>query len=298
MVLVKARTIRAYRPEDAAALVQIHNNSYPANQMRPNAFSRYFNDLHKAGGKGWTILENREPVGYACIAPVPGLEGVLDLQGCIIPTRRRRGLGSRLLEAVIKDLEGNGRYQLSHAVHSLNSPAARFLQHHQFEVEHIEQQLLLEKPDRLDPVSLPPGFQLATYPLEMTVRSFRQAYDAAFQGLPWFQPYTSDEEVTADLETSSDLVFLLDGEKTAGFAWLRMPEQNLGEVEPFGLLPAYQGRGLGAKFLTAVIHRLIPRGAENIRIGAWERNERAIRLYQRLGFKHTNTQSFLAYNIQ
>jgi ribosomal protein S18 acetylase RimI-like enzyme len=76
-----------------------------------------------------------------------------------------------------------------------------------------------------------------------------------------------------------------------------MPEPDLGEIEPFGLLPAYQGRGLGAAFLTAVIHRLVSRGAKHIRIGAWQRNERAIHLYQQLGFTHINTQTYLAYDI-
>jgi ribosomal protein S18 acetylase RimI-like enzyme len=114
--------------------------------------------------------------------------------------------------------------------------------------------------------------------------------------LPWYQPYTSAGEVTAELSDPADLLFLLDGEKTAGFAWLRMPEPNVGEIEPFGLLPVYQGQGLGVAFLTAAVQRLAAKGAKQVRIGAWQPNERAIRLYQRLGFKHINTQTYLAYN--
>jgi ribosomal protein S18 acetylase RimI-like enzyme len=138
---------------------------------------------------------------------------------------------------------------------------------------------------------------VTTFPVAAAIRAFRMLYDDIFRGRPWYQPYTSTREVIAELEDPADLLFLMEGEKTAGFAWLRMPEIDQGEIEPFGLLPAYQGRGLGAKFLAAAVHQLAAAGAENIHIGAWQDNERAIRLYQQLGFKHTNTQTYLAYDI-
>jgi mycothiol synthase len=265
--------------------------------MELNAFSRYLKDVYKARGKAWTVSDISGLVGYGFVAPVPGLESILDLQGCIVPNKRRKGYGSQLLTAIIDSMRKSGRFQLSHAVHSLASPTALFLKSQQFVIEHVEWQLMLDNPGQLTAVLLPPAFNLTTYQTITAVRTFRQVYDAAFDSLPWYQPYTNDSEVTADLESSSDLVFLLDGEKTAGFAWLKMPEPDLGEIEPFGLLPAYQGRGLGMVFLTAVIHRLVSRGAKHIRIGAWQRNERAIHLYQQLGFTHLNTQTYLAYDI-
>lgn len=289
--------VRPFQSEDAADLVQIHNKSFPGNQMRPNSFARYLNDVFSVGGWAWTISDGQGLVGYAYVAPVPALESVLDLQGCIDPAKRRRGFGSHLLNAIQNELREIGDYQLSHAVFSLSSPAALFLQSRQFFVEHVEWRLILENPKHLPAVSFPAGFQLETYPIGTAVRAFRKAYDAAFKGLPWYQPYTSTREVMAELVDSDDLIFLLDEEKTAGFAWLRMPELDLGEIEPFGLLPEYQGKGLGAKFLMAAIHQLFARGAERVRIGAWQRNERAIYLYQQLGFKLTTTQTYLAYNI-
>ncbi len=295
----RARIVRPYRPEDTAALVQIHNKSYPGNQLRlrPNSFSRYLDDILSVGGKVWTVSDSNNPVGYANVAPVPGLEAVLDLQGCIDPNKRRQGFGSYLLDQLIQALKENGRFQLSHAVYSLNSPAALFLQSHHFTIEHIEVQLLLETPAQLSPVSFPTGFHLATYSMATAVKKFRQAYDVVFQGAPWYQPYTSDREITADLDQPADLLFLQEGTETAGFAWLRMPEPELGEIEPFGLLPAYQGKGFGSKFLTAAIHQLVKRGAKRVRIGAWQRNEKAIRLYRQIGFKQINTQTYLAYDI-
>jgi mycothiol synthase len=293
---VPAKTAQLYHPQDAAVLAQIHNRAFPGNQMRPSSFSRHLNDILTIQGQVWTVSDEHGLVGYAYVTPVPGLVGVLDLQGCIDPAKQRQGYGSHLLSVVIASLMANGRPQLSHAVDTLSSPAALFLQSRQFVVEHIEWHMLLENPGDYAPVSFPPGFRLATYPLAAAVRNFRKTYEAAFHGLPWFQPYTSDREVTAELSAPTDLLFLLDNEKIAGFAWLRMPELDLGEVEPFGLLPAYRGKGLGAKFLTAAIQQLVASGAKRIRIGTWQSNDRAIRLYQQLGFKHINTQTYLAYD--
>jgi mycothiol synthase len=297
LVSKTAKFVQPYRPEDAAALVQIHNKAFPGDQMRPLSFSRYLNHVIKVEGQVWTVSDGQGLVGYGYVTPVPGLEDVFDLQGCIDPAKRRQGFGNYLLNEIINDLTVRGSYQLSHAVYSLASPAALFLQSRQFVVEHVEWQLLLDNPGHLPAVSFPAGYRLATYPVATAVRNFRKLYDAVFHGLPWYQPYTSTREVTAELSDPNNLLFLLDGEKTAGFAWLRMPEPDLGEVEPFGLLPAYQGKGLGVPFLTAAIQRLAAQGAEQVRIGAWQRNERAIHLYQQVGFKHINTQTYLAYNL-
>jgi mycothiol synthase len=295
---VPAKTAQLYHPQDAAVLAQIHNRAFPGNQMRPSSFSRHLNDVLTIQGQVWTVSDEHGLVGYAYVTPVPGLEGVLDLQGGIDPTKQRQGFGSHLLSIIIESLMANGRFQLSHAVASLSSPAARFLQGRQFVVEHIEWHMLLENPNQNASIPFPNEFRLVTYPLAVAVRNFRKTHDAAFHGLPWFQPYTSDREVTAELSDSTNLLFLLDNEKIAGFAWLRMPELDLGEVEPFGLLPAYQGKGLGAKFLAAAIQQLVASGAKRIRIGAWQSNDRAIHLYQQLGFKHVNTQTYLAYDTR
>ncbi|MFZ0547216.1 MAG: GNAT family N-acetyltransferase [Candidatus Promineifilaceae bacterium] len=291
-----AKTVQPYHPKDGDALAWIHNKSFPAERIRPHTFFRYLAEVIDVQGQVWTISDESGPVGYGCVTPVPGLEAIFHLQGCIDPDKRRQGFGTHLLNAILASFMERGKFQLSHAVYSLSSPAARFLLSRQFVVEHIEWQLLLENPGQFSAVSFSPAFRLATYHKAEAVRSFRKLYDAAFRGLPWYQPYTSAEEVTAELPDPANLLFLLDGEKTAGFAWLRMPEPDVGEIEPFGLLPAYRGKGLGVPFLIAAIQQLAAKGAKRVRIGAWQQNERAIRLYQQIGFKHVNTQTYLAYN--
>jgi mycothiol synthase len=265
--------------------------------MRPSSFSRHLNDILTVDGQAWSILADGELAGYAYFTPVPGIENVLDLQGCIDPKRRRQGIGSYLLTHLLELLKQTGPYQLSHAVLSLTSPAALFLFKHSFFIEHIEWLLILESPNRCPVVSIPPGFQLTTYPKAAAIRHFRQMYEVTFQGQPWYQPYTSTKEVGAELLDPADLLFLLDGDKTAGFAWLRMPQSDLGEIEPLGLLPSYQSRGLGYVLLINAIHQLVAQGAERIRIGVWQENQPALHLYQQTGFRHLTTQTYLAYNL-
>jgi mycothiol synthase len=298
LALTTAKSVQPYHPDNLKALVKIHNHAYPANQVGPVFLSRHFDNVIKYGGQIWTIQDGKRLVGYAYVTPIPGLEGVFDLQGCVEPGNRRQGFGRSLLNEILRTLSQNGRFQLSQAVSSLNSPGALFLTSQQFEVEHVEQQMVFENPGSVMAISLPEGYKVAAFDEGTAVRQFRAAYEAAFQGLPWFQPYISDEEVIDDLANAADLLFLRHNEETAGFAWLRMSEPTLGEIEPFGLLPAYQGQGLGIAFLKTAIRELVNRGAEAVQIGGWQTNERALRLYRQIGFKPTTSQTYLAYTYE
>ena len=289
------KVVQPYQPEEIAPLVEIHNRAYPVNKVGQVFLSHHLNNVIKYAGQVWTIKDNNELIGYGYVTPVPGLTAVLDLQGCIDPDKQRQGFGRVLLKHIINDLKQNGRFQLSHAVPSLAYPSARFLTSQQFIVEHTEQQLILKNPNNMPTVSLPAGYTLTTYDVKTAVQQFRTTYNAIFQELPWYQPYTNDEEVTAELANTADLLFLQHNQTIAGFAWLRMPELHLGEIEPFGLLPAYQGQGLGRQFLTVAISELVKRGAELVRIGGWQTNKRALHLYEQTGFQPISTQIYLAY---
>lgn len=290
--------VSPYKRQDAGTLAAIYNRAFPAKKLGALLFSHHLEAIDGNDGRIWTIRENRTLVGYGQISPVPGLEGVFDLQGCIDPDRQRHGFGRMLLDQIIRDLGGNGRFELSHAVPSLDTPAARFLTSQGFIVEHTERRLRLQNPESLPAVPLPPDFRIVTYEQETAVRHFRAAYDAIFQGLPWYQPYTEDWEVVIELPNSADLLFLAHEEVIAGFAWLRRNGPGQAEIEPFGIMPAFQGQQLGYRFLAAAIHTLVRKGVNQVQIGAWQNNERAINLYKKIGFKAASKQIYLAYSSE
>ena len=53
-----------------------------------------------------------------------------------------------------------------------------------------------------------------------------------------------------------------------------------------GLLPRFQGRGIGRRLAVAAIDAARARGVERVELDVFASNTRAIRLYERLGFVH------------
>ena len=55
------------------------------------------------------------------------------------------------------------------------------------------------------------------------------------------------------------------------------------ELDQLGVLPAAQGRGLGRALTAAVLDLATVVGASDVRLTVWTVNQRAIRLYERMG---------------
>ena len=157
--------------------------------------------------------------------------------------------------------------------------------------------MLLDDLQKLPDQALPAGFRMSTFPEARAIATFRRLYALSFAGLPSYQPYTSDEEVAQELSDASDLLFMQAEEGPIGFIWLRHADGQLGELEPLGLVATHQGRRLGRWLVLAGLHVLAERGYQRARVGVWADNERAIRLYQSLGFAHKTTRYYLAYDL-
>ena len=151
--------------------------------------------------------------------------------------------------------------------------------------------------DDLAALTFPPGVKLHTYPQEQAIDHFRRLYEAAFAGLPSYQPYRSDAEVAQELEQPEDLLFLTVKEQPVGFAWLRTVDERGGEIEPLGLAKEFQGKGLGKLMLAAALHALAEGGYEQAQIGVWSNNLPAISLYRKLDFQQVGTRYFLAFDL-
>jgi mycothiol synthase len=289
--------IRSYGTADARALVKIHNAGFPDDPYSLFQFRRWLYRVLAAGGRAWVLSVDGATAGYASVAPVSGLEGIFELYGCIAPSWQRQGLGTKLWSHLLADLGQSDVRQVAHPVASLDSPAASFLLGLDFFIEHEELRLDLADMSHLPSAGLPPGFHLKTYSQSLAIRHFRRLYDACFSGLPWYQPYVSDQEAAAEMVDAGDLLFLLDGRTPVGFLWMRWLELSVGEIEPVGLLPQYRGRGLGRILFLSGLRRLADQGAEKVTLGVWDNNHDAIHLYESLGFRHVDRLIYLAYNV-
>ncbi|MEJ2750929.1 MAG: GNAT family N-acetyltransferase, partial [Anaerolineae bacterium] len=211
--------IRAWRKVDTAVLRQIHAIINPD---QPLPSTRHL----------WLIEDGGKVVGYTAVTPVPGLDSIYELSGGILPTHRRQGLGSHLLQHVLHEAPALNIGQLSHCVTDRNSPAAHFLRRHNFFIEHEEWLMRLSLLPQATFGRRPPAPWPSCYlrTLDSPARLFRRLYDQSFSGTPWYQPY-SEEEVENILDDPDDILFLFQDEQPIGFAWLQ------GEaIEPIGIV--------------------------------------------------------------
>jgi ribosomal protein S18 acetylase RimI-like enzyme len=105
--------------------------------------------------------------------------------------------------------------------------------------------------------------------------------------------WTSDPAKLADIFRiqSVDLQHSLiayDGRRTIGMALLGRRGSH-GWLYDFGILPAYRGKGLGTRLLTAATREAAKAGIRDIELDVWEKRADAIRLYQRAGFRHVRS---------
>ena len=149
----------------------------------------------------------------------------------------------------------------------------------------------------LRPVFAPDGYRLQSYQRSLAIKRFRELYESSFTNLAWYQPYLSDDEVSADMEDDDSITFLLEGEMPVGFIWLRWPEPKTAEIEPLGVVESHQGRGLGRFLLGNGLKMAAAQGTDKVTIGVWSENYPAIQLYRGLGFRHVRTLTYLVYNV-
>jgi mycothiol synthase len=92
---------------------------------------------------------------------------------------------------------------------------------------------------------------------------------------PWFDP--------------DGLVMAWDGDRLAAFHWTKRHSETEGEVYVVGVDPADQGRGLGKLVTAAGLAHLRDGGSTGIHLYVEGDNTPAVRLYEGLGFRRTQT---------
>lgn len=290
-------TIRPFQPGDEQWLAAISQDTRTSSPTGSNDPGHNIDQGIAVGGRAWTIISDRETVGYALLVPVPALDGVFELDGGVVPPMRRRGFARRLLSHVLEEARSVHAYQISCSVSAMNSPAALFLKDAGFFVEHEEYRMVLDDPSDDPTLKLPESCQIQLYGTARAIRQFRDLYERCFSGLAWYQPYESDDEVSTELADPGDILFILENRQPIGFGWLRWTDNRRAEIEPIGLVKAFQGRGFGRILLQALINHAAKQGAQSIALGVWKDNLRAIHLYEQMGFRRVETKTFLAINV-
>jgi ribosomal protein S18 acetylase RimI-like enzyme len=288
--------IHDYRPGEAAALFVVHAAIASAEAGQLVVWTEGLEERLETGGRAWVVAHGGRLAGYAAADPIPGLPGVYELTGGIIPPLRRRGLGVRLLRHVQAQSAASGFHQLSCRVESLEDEVAAFLLRRGFFVEHEECLLELADLSGMPPVLASPPGDLLSYPESRAAVEFCRVYETCFDDTPWSQPYT-EMEVVAALARPEDLLFLTIDGAAVGVVWHEVLPDGRGRIEPLGVARPYQGHGYGRLLLLAALHNLQRRGASTVEIGLWRENAVAMNLYKSLGFQEVGNWYYLACDL-
>ncbi len=125
----------------------------------------------------------------------------------------------------------------------------------------------------------------------------------------WPGGFTGGVEITPEyvresIEKDDNIAVLLafHGEKVVGFLKLtrHWATNDASYVKLLNVHPSFRGRGIGTALLKEALSRTVKAGLDRMDLHTWSGNERAIRLYKKLGFKwvpNTNVymQNYLPY---
>lgn len=286
--------LRAAAPEDEMDVFDLMVMRHDGPGLAPK-FYFWPRDIAGPVPGVWVATHGSELVAYATADPLPGLPDVYELAGAVSPEHRRRGLGTRLLDFVCREAAAQGIPSFSLDMSKAPDFVTPWLLERGFEHDHWECVLVRDSLDDLPPLPELPEARVKTFLRRDAVPLFCRLYNQAFDGLPWAQPY-SIAELESYAELGGYFLFLLSGDEVIGFTLLQGgPERGM--IEPFGILPAYQGQGYGRKLLIGALHKLREQGMRAASIGTWDANTPALGLYRSLGFRDDHQTRFLARDL-
>jgi diamine N-acetyltransferase len=103
--------------------------------------------------------------------------------------------------------------------------------------------------------------------------------------------------------SSSEFFFIYFNSEVAGYLKINTNDaqsEELGneslEIERIYIKNKFQKKGLGKRLINKAIKIAIERNKKKIWLGVWEKNEKAIGFYKKIGFVQTDTHSFYMGN--
>lgn len=216
------------------------------------------------------------------------------------PDRRRRGLGTQLVRALVERVgstRGTGQAtRLRVWAHGEHPAAVALARRLGFTRTRVLLQLRRSLRTPLPAVEFPPGVRLRTFVVGQDEEEFLRVNNAAFAWHPeqggWDLPQVRAREGEPWFDPKGFLLAVDDHDRLLGFHWTKVhptgdgddPRRPVGEVYVVGVDPAAQGRGLGAALTLAGLHYLRDRGLNQVLLYVEADNTPAVRLYTELGF--------------
>ncbi|MGI5127012.1 mycothiol synthase [Pseudonocardia sp. CA-107938] len=248
--------------------------------------------LHLAEGDNLQVVEGGELVGFAHLDPVAA-DGSRSAEFTVHPDARRRGIGGRIVEALLERTDG----VLRAWAHGDHPAAAALAARHGFtrtrELWRMRRPLAPD--DVFEPV-LPDGVTLRSFVVGQDEPEFLRVNNAAFDWHPEQGGWDIEQVRVREAEPWFDAAgFLLavDAEGTLlGYHWTKVHHDEtppVGEVYVLGVDPSARGLHLGTALTLAGLAHLRDRGLGQVLLYVESDNSAAIRVYADLGFVHTES---------
>jgi mycothiol synthase len=214
------------------------------------------------------------------------------------PGRRRRGIGTMLVEAGVEIERARGRPHLILGVLPGDAGGKAFLGSAGLGYHSTLWDLALPPDAPAPEPAWPDGTEARSYDDKRDRAAFRALFNAAFADHA--TPLQLDEgflKAPADpsIEDADTVLLQEPGGSLVGFC-ATSPERRDGQVGPhaeiwtIGVPPDRQGRGYGRQLLRWGIQRLRSIGVSDVTLSVNSRNEHALGLYEREGFVRAATR--------
>jgi mycothiol synthase len=299
--------LRRYRPEDLDAIVTLLNDA-GRDDSAFRAITREQAQLWFGSGDGdltrygWVAERDGNVVGWVAVWAWPRLlaEGRADVVGGVLSAHRRQGIGRLLLAQALHDAQAAGARFLLTLIPAARAAARTFLEQSGFAVVRHLWRLRLDRLPSGEPPAAPPGLRIAPLRPGEDLAPIVALHNRAFAN-----EFGHHDLTAGDLEQRfvqhrvipSGIAVAWEGERAVGYCacvFPRDPDASsaawVGAIDLLAIDPQAQGRGLGAVLLRHGLTYLQRAGCTAAELSVDGANERALRVYERVGFRVVREQ--------
>ena len=225
-------------------------------------------------------------VGYAALDTRPDRPTA---EFAVHPDHRRRGAGAALADVLVERV-GVGLWVWAHGEH----PGALALaeRHGMRRARELWQfRRSLDEPAAHRP--LPEGLHLRAFVPGRDEAAVVEVNNRAFAWHPEQADWDVEQLAVREDEPWFDpagFLLAVDGAgRLNGFHWTKVHPDGVGEVYLLGIDPDAQGSGLGSALVAAGLEHLTGRGLAEVLLYTESDNDTAVRMYEKVGFRHHHT---------
>lgn len=294
---------RNFQPEDdlprlVALLTAVEVADQEGDDVSPEAVAAQMTAPgHDPARDRWVAVASDQPdtlLGFGALWKAPAAERA-DLTIAVLPSHRRRGVGSALLGRVVARARLQGAASLGAYADTRTSAGDTFLRAHGFAPVAAYTQLRVGGEVVPPPVVWPSGYAVSRYDSDRDFDALLEAFNRCFEGLWGHNPVTADDLTVWLPQLPLDGIFLARGPdgRVAGVVRAepapRRSEHNgmpTANVDGPGVAPEHRDKPLYVPLLLTAWQwaRTLSPAPALIELESWGDEPATLALYQDLGF--------------